>query len=60
MSSNREEIEAEANNAAATLTEDITLIFGENQLELINKIVAKAYITGKCKAKLEELEGVLK
>lgn len=57
---NRDEIEDEAMKAAEVLTEDVTLLFGKKQLELINKIVAKAYVTGKLKAKMEELEGVLK
>ena len=53
-------IEAEASKTADELTQDITLLFGKKQLELIHRLIAKGYVTGKVQAKLEEIEGVLK
>ena len=56
----REKIEAEASKAADELTQDITLLFGKKSLELIHRLIAKGYVTGKVQAKIEEIEGVLK
>jgi hypothetical protein len=57
-----EEIEAEAAQTAEDIidTANITLLFGKKQLELIKKLLSKAYVNGKIKAKMEEIEGVLK
>ena len=53
-------IEAEASKTADELTQDIQLLFGKKQLELIHRLIAKGYVIGKVQARLEEIEGVIR